>query len=139
METQIKYTRNHHSVGDSFWHMEWCPKYRYNMFMKSKYKNLVTACIRKSAKEHNIKILILNVMPDHLHIAVKLPLTMTPSKALQLLKGRSAYLFFRNHPKARLRYPKGHLWSRGKFVSSIGYSDIPKTMSYIQTQEEHHS
>jgi len=66
-------------------------------------------------------------------------LTMTPSRALQLLKGRSAYLFFRNHPKARLRYPKGHLWSRGKFASSIGYSDIPKTISYIQNQEEHHS
>jgi len=139
METNFEYTRNHHSVGDSFWHMEWCPKYRYEMFRKLKYKNLVTACIRKSAKEHNIEILILKVMPDHLHIAVKLPLTMTPSKALQLLKGRSAYLFFRNHPKARLRYPKGHLWSRGKFASSIGYTDIPKTISYIQNQEEHHS
>ena len=139
METQFKYTRNHHSVGDSSWHLEWCPKYRYKMFMKPKYKNLVTACICKSAKEHNIKILTLNVMPDHLHMAVQIPLTMTPSKALQLLKGRSAYLFFRNHPKARLRYPKGHLWSRGKFASSIGYSDIPKTISYIQNQEEHHS
>src|SRR3989344_2958975 len=114
METQIKYSRNYHSVGDSFWHMEWCPKYRYKMFMKPKYKNLVTACIRKSAKEHNIEIREINVMPDHLHTIVKLPLTMTPSKACHLLKGRSAYLFFRNRPKARLRYPKWHLWSRGQ-------------------------
>jgi len=137
MKTQItfEYTRNKHSVGDSFWHFEWCPKYRYNMFSKFEYKNLITACIRKAAKEHNIEIVEINVMPDHLHILAKLSLTMTPSHALQLLKGRSAYLFFRAHPKARLRYPNGHLWSRGKFAASVGYSDIPTTMYYIQHQE----
>ena len=140
METQMKfeYERNNHSVGDSIWHMEWCPKYRYKMFRKFKYKNLVAACIRKAATEHGIEISILNVMPEHLHTIVKLPLTMTPSKALQLLKGRSSYLFFRAHPKARLRYPKGHLWSRGKFASSIGFSDIEKTTSYIRNQEIKH-
>ena len=114
---KFEYERNNHSVGNSIWHMEWCPKYRYEMFRKFKYKNLVAACIRKAATEYNIKILILNVMPEHMHTIVKLPLTRTPAKALQLLKGKSAYIFFRVHPKARLRYPKGHLWSRGKFAS----------------------
>ena len=97
------------------------------------------ACIRKSAYEHKIEILEITVMPDHLHCVVKIPLTMTPSKALHLLKGRSSYLFFRAHPKARLRYPKGHLWSRGKFATSIGYSDLPTTIDYVQHQEEHHA
>src|SRR3989344_1730910 len=135
----MKYERNNHSVGDSIWHMEWCPKYRYKMFRKEEYKNLAIGCIRKAAKEHNIEVIELNVMPEHLHTIVKIPLTMTPSNALQLLKGRSSYLFFKNHPKARLRYPQGHLWSRGKFASSIGFSDIEKTTSYIQNQEKHHS
>ena len=135
---EFQYTRNNHSVGDSIWHFEWCPKYRYKMFRKLEYKNLVTACIRKAATENHIEILELNVMPEHLHMIVKIPLTMTPSKALQFLKGRSAYIFFRNHDKARLRYPRGHLWSRGKFASSIGYSDLSTTMNYIQTQSEHH-
>jgi len=133
-----EYTRNNHSVGDSIWHMEWCPKYRYKMFRKLQYKNLAGACIRKAAKEHGIEIIELNVMSDHLHTIVKIPLTMTPSFALQLLKGRGAYLFFRNHPKARLRYPQGHLWSRGKFAASVGYSDLPTTIHYVQHQEEHH-
>ncbi len=140
METQMnfEYERNNHSVGDSIWHMEWCPKYRYQMFGKFEYKNLAEACIRKAATEHGIKIIELNVMPDHLHAVVKIPLTMTPSEALYLLKGRSAYLFFRKHPKARLRYPRGHLWSRGKFATSVGYSDLPTTINYVQHQEEHH-
>jgi len=140
METNMnfEYERNNHSVGDSIWHMEWCPKYRYQMFRKFKYKNLAEACIRKAAHENKIEIKEINVMLDHLHCMTKLPLTMTPSRALQLLKGRSAYLFFRAHPKARLRYPKGHLWSRGKFASSIGFSDIEKTTSYIRNQETRH-
>ncbi len=138
IQTKFEYAHNQHSVGNSIWHMEWCPKYRYQMFRKFKYKNLVTACIRKAAHEYSIGIRELNVMPDHLHCITELSLTMTPSKALHLLKGRSAYLFFRAHPQARLRYPKGHLWSRGKFASSIGFSDIEKTTSYIQNQEKRH-
>ena len=133
---EYKYKRNNHSVGDSIWHLEWCPKYRYEMFRKPEYKNLAAACIRKAAKQYSIEILELNVMPDHVHIIVRISLTMTPSKALQLLKGRSAYIFFRNHPKARLRYPQGHLWSRGKFATSVGYSDLPTTIHYVQHQEE---
>ena len=133
------YERNNHSVGDSFWHLEWCPKYRYNMFKKDQYKNLVEACIRKAASEHNIKIIEISVMPNHIHLIVKIALTITVSKVLQLLKGRSAYLFFKNHERARLRYPKGHLWSRGKFATSVGYSDIPATINYIQNQAEHHN
>lgn len=136
---EFEYTRNNHSVGDSMWHLEWCPKYRYKMFRKLEYKSLVTACIQKAATENNIEIIELNVMPEHLHIIVKIPLTMTPSRALQFLKGRSAYLFFRNHERARLRYPRGHLWSRGKFASSVGYSDLPTTINYIQTQSEQHN
>ena len=136
---EFAYERNNHSVGDSFWHLEWCPKYRYNMFKKDQYKNLVEACIRKAASEHNIKIIEISVMPNHIHLIVKIALTITISKVLQLLKGRSAYLFFRNHERARLRYPKGHLWSRGKFASSVGYSDIPATINYIQNQAEHHN
>ena len=83
------------------------------MFAKFKYKNLCEACVRKAAKRHNIKIHILRVMPDHLHTLVTLPKGMSDVKAMQLLKGCSSHTFFKNHPKARLRYPQGHLWSRG--------------------------
>ncbi len=122
----------------SIWHFEWCPKYRYKMFAKFKYKNLAEACIRKSATEHKIKILEIEVMPDHVHVVAGLPGTMSPSKAMQLLKGRFAYLFFRYHPKARLRYPKGHLWSRGKFWTSVGFVQIDDMRDYVRNQREHH-
>ena len=133
------YERNNHSVGIAFWHIQFCTKYRYKMFSKFEYKNLIEACIRNVCFKHNIKIVQLKVMPEHVHMVVKTSININPSEMLQLLKGSSAYLFFKHHPKARLRYPKGHLWSKGKFIASVGFTDLDFTISYVLHQEEHHS
>ena len=137
-EFENKYERRDHMVGNSMWEFEFCPKYRYKMFGKLKYRNLVEACLRRAASEHKIKWLELSVQPDHFHGTATIPFTMSPSKALQLLKGRSSFLFFRNHPKARLRYPKGHLWARGKFGASLGFITVDAANNYVRNQDEHH-
>jgi len=134
----MEYSRQQHSVGDNFWHVEWCPKYRYQMFGKDKYKTLAETCVRQAATEHQIFIHELQVMPDHLHAVISIPNTMSISQAKQFLKGRSSYLFFQHHEKARLRYPQGHLWSKGTFATSVGYADLPTTLAYVRNQEAHH-
>ena len=134
----IELEHYNHKVGINFWHMNWQTKYRYKMFAKFKYKNLCEASIRKAAKRHNIKIHILSVMPDHLHMLATLPKGMIDEKAMQILKGCSAFTFFKNHPKARLRYPKGHLWSRGGSAVTVGYNQLSDTVIYILEQAKHH-
>jgi len=133
------YERRSHSVGISIWHFEWVNKYRYKMFKKDEQSALATACIRRAASLHKIKIVVLTVMPEHVHCEVELRLNMSPSKALQILKGLSAKLFFEHNEKARLRYPKGHLWSRGKFAASVGFVQRDVIIKYILNQKEHHS
>ena len=128
-----------HKLGTNFWHLEWCPKYRYRMMRKFENKNLVAAAIRKAATEHHIEIHYLAVMPDHVHALVTLPHGMTDSKAFQLLKGRSAYILFRVKEKFRLRYPQGHFWSPGGFASTVGYNDLDSMIKYIENQQEHHN
>ena len=109
------------------------------MFGKEKQNNLVNACIRKVATKHKIKIHELNVQPEHVHMLVTLPHNITDSKALMLLKGGSAYLFFRNHSKSRIRMPQGHLWSAGGCAITVGYNEYATVQNYIQHQEQHHS
>ena len=104
-----------HKKGTNFWHLEWCPKYRYKMMGKLENKNLVAAAIRKAAAEHHIVVHYLAVMPDHVHALVTLPHGMTDSEAFRLLKGRSAYIIFRVKEKFRLCYPQGHFLSPGGF------------------------
>ncbi len=142
METQVlisescieKYERRSHSVGISMWHFEWCTKYRYKMFRKEEQRNLISACIRRAASLHEINILELNVQPEHVHCVVGIKLSMSPTYALQILKGVSARLFFKNNPKARWRYPKGHLWSPGKFAASLGFIQVEKAVDYVRNQ-----
>ena len=101
-------------------------------------KNLVAATIRKAAHEHNIRIHILKVLPDHIHMVATLPNNMTDSRAAMLLKGRSAYLIFRNREHVRLRYPKGHFWSPSYCSITVGYNDLSSIIEYIENQEQHH-
>ena len=133
-ESYKKYERDNHSVGISMWHFEWCTKYRYKMFKKEEYRNLISACIRRAATMHKIKIVELNVQPEHVHCVVGISLTMSPGQALQILKGVSSRLFFLHHEKAGLRYPKHHLWSPGKFAASIGFIQVDKACSYVRNQ-----
>jgi len=137
METDYK--SYSHAKGMNFWHLEWCPKYRYKCMRKLENRNLVEATIRKAAHEAGIKIHIIEVLPDHVHLLVTLPRGMTDEDALRRLKGRSAYLIFRNKPNFRKRYPKGHFWSRGSFSVTVGFKDFQNTYRYIETQVEHHA
>jgi putative transposase len=138
MEINMTLMRFSHKVGLNYWHMEWCTKYRYKMMKKPENKNLVWACIKKAAREHKIYLHILKVLPDHIHLLATLPKGMLESKALNLLKGRSAYLIFRNKEKTRLRYPKGHFWSPGACAVTVGYNDLNAITDYIKNQEVHH-
>jgi putative transposase len=108
------------------------------MFAKFEYKNLCEACVRKAASRHCIKIRIISVMPDHVHLIATFPRGMTDEKAMQFLKGGSSNFFFKNHPQARLRYPQGHLWSRGGCPVTVGYNQLSETEQYILNQAKHH-
>ena len=135
----IELKHSNHKVGINYWHFEFTTKYRYKMFAKFKYKSMIEACIRRVCHKHNIEIHILRVMPEHVHMMATLPKGMLDEKAFQLLKGASSYYFFKNHPKARLRYPQGHLWIRGGCAVTVGYNQFSDTMLYILNQAKHHA
>ncbi len=135
----VELKHSNHKVGINYWHFEFTTKYRYKMFAKFKYKSMIEACIRRVCHKHDIEIHILRVMPEHVHMMSTLPKGMNDEKAFQLLKGASSYYFFKNHPKARLRYPQGHLWSRGGCAVTVGYNQLSDTMLYILNQAKHHA
>ena len=140
MDKKFSTLKNYaHKVGLNYWHIEFATKYRYNMFGKFKQRNLIDASIRKVATTHKIKIHTFYVMPEHVHMMVTLPHNITESKGMQLIKGGSAYLFFKNHPKSRLRLSKGHLWSAGGCATTVGYNEYSTVENYIKNQAQHHA
>ena len=141
METQVVlnqkpdlYSRGNHNVGVAMWHLQWCTKYRYKMFRQNRLKVSCEVALKECCNRHKIRVIALNVQPDHVHLVAELPRGMTDIKALQLLKGFSSFLLFRLEPNLRKRYPKGHLWSYGSFSVTVGYTELNTVLSYVKNQ-----
>ena len=141
METQVilnqsseVYGRRNHNVGVAIWHLQWCTKYRYKMFRQDKLRVSCEVAVKECCTRHKIKIIALNVQPDHVHLVAELPRGMTDVKALQLLKGFTSFLLFRIFPNIKKRYPNGHLWSEGSFSATVGYAELDTVLNYVRNQ-----
>ena len=123
-----------HAKGCNIWHLEWCTKYRYKMFGQRKFAIFCEVLIKECCVRDNIEVFELNVQPEHVHLVANLPRGMTDIKALNLLKGFTAFALFKLIPAFRKRYPKGHLWSRGSFASTVGYTQLDIVVNYVKNQ-----
>ena len=101
------------------------------MFKREDNKKLCEEVLHEIAKRRKIEIAELCVMPDHIHIVVFIPPTMSVSKALQLLKGASLYELFKRKPHFRYRCSHGCFWSLGTFHRSVGYADAETVLQYV--------
>ena len=132
------FAHNAHSVGQSAYHFEWCPKYRFAIFGEADILKACEASLRRAAKRHGIQVLELSVMPDHVHAVVGLNPSTSVSRALMLLKGASSRELFQEFPALRKRYWGGHLWSPGKFYRSCGDASLRIVRHYVRYDNDPH-
>jgi len=135
---KLEMKRYAHKVGVNVHHLEWCTKYRYRMFRQEKYKKLAEQLLQEIALNHHMHIRELFVMPEHIHMSVECPPSMSQSKALQLLKGGLSYRLFRANENFRLRYPQGHFFSPGGLANSTGYTTVDVVDNYVRNQQDIH-
>ena len=125
-----------HSIGQSAYHLVWKPKYNVKVFRHPWVRKICKDAIMEVASNHGIEVYEMKVMPDHVHLFVEIPTTMSISKALQLLKGGSARKIFKRCEAWRKFFLKGHkkahLWSPGKFFRSIGSTTTDVIENYIR-------
>ena len=140
---QISISYNHYStsVGNNLVTVQITTKYRYEMMKKDKIKcycevAITEAC--KKCKKHNIPIIILRILNEHVHLIVDCPRTLSDAQLMQVVKGLSSYILFRLCPELRLRYSRGHFWNKGYFCAGCG-NDFQRALKYIENQELHHA
>jgi len=121
------------SVGNNYKHVQITPKYRYKIMRKEKIQIFCKLAIEEACKKHNIEIVILKVLEDHVHMIVNCPRTFSDCKLMQILKGLSAYILFRICPNLRKRYSRGSFWSEGYFCCSVG-GNFEDAFNYIKDQ-----
>ena len=71
---------------------------------------------------------------DHIHMAVSVPPTVTPSEWIGDLKGASAHYI--NHVIANRKMLE---WQVGYGIVSFGTKDLPWVLEYVRDQPQHHA
>ena len=69
---------------------------------------------------------------EHIHLYLVIPPKHSVSYAIQILKGKSSSWI----KKKTKKLPKGSLWTRGYFVSTVGINEH-QIRNYIKNQDRH--
>ena len=124
-----------HSCGELAYHMVFVPKYRKPIFADSEVRHLCRAIFYQVAHRQGYTIHALEFGQDHVHMFVALKPSCSVSLAFQHFKGFSAFRLFRYLPELRYQFRRGHFWSRGKFVRSVGSVTADAVEHYIKNSQ----
>jgi len=126
----MKYERSKNQVYLLNYHLVWCPKRRRKVLVGGVKERLIEI-LNQVATEKQVKVLALEVMPDHLHLFVACYPQLIIHNLVKALKGRSSNVLRREFPEL-LRLPS--LWTNSYFVSTAGNVSSETIRKYIEEQ-----
>ena len=121
-----------HTKWECKYHIVFAPKYRRKVAygqLKADIANILsTLCKRKG-----VEIIEAEICPDHVHMLVRIPPSMSVSSFVGYLKGKSTLMIFERHANLKYKYGIRHFWCRGYYVDSVG-KNAKKIEEYIRNQ-----
>jgi putative transposase len=121
-----------HVVYNLGYHIIWCPKYRRPVLTEEIATRLKELLLEKSSEE-DWEIVELEVMPDHVHIFVKVQPSDAPITVASRLKGYTSFKLRSEFPDLKKKLPT--LWTRSFFVESVGCISEETIKKYIINQK----
>ncbi len=113
-------------------HLIFAVKYRTGI-IEDKWKDELYKYITGIIQSNNHKLLIINGMPDHIHILIGIRPNQSVSELLQDIKGSSSkWINEKGFVKGKFE------WQEGFGAFSYSKSQIKDVIKYIENQEEHH-
>ena len=131
---QMGYTKyGSHTVYDIQYHIVWTTKYRYKV-LQGKIAERLRELLRQGCEARKITIVRGSIGRDHVHMLISCPPTLSPSKIMQYLKGRSSRMLQEEFQELRKRYWGQHLWAVGYFCRTVGAVTEEMIKQYIEGQ-----
>ena len=111
--------------------MERCPKYRRRI-LGGRVAARCGELIEQIAAEHGWQVVAKEVMPDHVHLFVRVGPVDAPASVVRAFKGRTARVLRQEFPYLHNRAKV--LWSPSYFAASVGYVSESTVRRYIEHQ-----
>ena len=122
-----------HTRWNCKYHIVLTPKYRRKVIY-GKLRQDIGKILRKLCERKKVEIIEAHVMPDHIHLLVRIPPKLSVSSFMGYLKGRSAVIIHERHGNLKYNYGNRSFWAKGYYVSTVGFNQ--KTIAkYIREQE----
>ena len=121
-----------HTKWNCKYHIVFAPKYRRKVFFGEKRRE-IGKILRQLCEWKKVAIVEAEVCPDHIHMLVEIPPSISVSSFVGYLKGKSTLMIFERHANLKYKYGNRHFWCRGYYVDTVG-KNAKKIQEYIQNQ-----
>ena len=121
-----------HTKWNCKYHIVFAPKYRRKVAY-GQIKQDIANILSMLCKRKNVHTVEAEVCPDHIHMLVEIPPSISVSSFVGYLKGKSTLMIFERHANLKYKYGNRHFQCRGYYVDTVG-KNAKKIQEYIQTQ-----
>jgi len=128
------YRTGAHSRFDIKYHFVWVTKYRKKV-LTGAVGERVRDLVREVCRTNDIEILQGAVSADYVHVLLSFPPTLSPSKIMQYIKGKTSRKLMMEFKHAQKQYWGRHIWARGDLVASSGNVTDEAIAEYIRSQD----
>ena len=127
--------KSSHVQYDIEYHIVWTTKYRYKV-LTGKIAERARELIRQSCNSMDVTIIRGSIGKEHVHILVSCPPSISVSKLVQQLKGKTSRVLLSEYKELKKRYWGQHLWGVGYFCRSVGTVTRDIIRDYIENQQD---
>ena len=89
--------------------------------------------ILEKQADYGYEVLAMEVMAEHVHLIVDVDPGIGIVKVVGQIKNYTAHMLRKEFPGIKSRLPS--LWTRGKFISSVGAVSLEVVKQYIESQK----
>ena len=128
-----EYESLNYTQWECLYHVVFIPKCRRKT-LYTELRQYLGEVFRRLAEQKQSRVEEGHLMPDHVHMLLKIPPKYAVSQVVGYIKGKSAIHLARVYGERKRSFVGQNFWARGYFVSTVG-RDEAVIRSYIRNQE----
>ena len=118
---------------EAFYHFVWATRKR-EWFIGEAIERELHRYIQGKCDALRVHVYALNGMPDHVHLVVGLPATLSVSDFMEAVKGASSHYI-----NCLPGLPNCLYWQPGYGLLTFSQGDLKRVVTYVENQKQHHA
>ena len=127
------YHTDHSIVYSCQYHVIFCPKYRRKV-LTGEIVEPMKAMVLAKQQDYGYTVIEMEIMPDQVHLLLDVDPRVGVNAVVGKIKGYTSHELREKFPWLKKRLPT--LWTRSKFISTVGSVTLEAVQSYIAAQKD---